>query len=223
MRRHGEDVPEDKVPEDYRGVYVGGSGVWVDRKHVATLAEIEAKRGALTAAIDADATLLPTVGYSGLVAALDLHAEPAAQAISALRLFVGRETYFTRPHRDPDIPPLRISPMCSPRFTDQPGPDSEVITLSIFLDEARAWVGLSRVNEFQEIGDVDHHRDLDKLRVTLREHKASATFADRTDVELAASAGTAADVIAVVDYACGEGFRDIALLAPDKLTARPSL
>ena len=59
------------------------------------------------------------------------------------------------------------------------------MTLSVLVQADRIWVGLSRVNEFQEIPKKGDEQDWEKFETTLKEHKASAFFADRTDIEVA--------------------------------------
>ena len=60
------------------------------------------------------------------------------------------------------------------------------MTLSVLVQADRIWVGLSRVNEFQEIPKKGDEQDWEKFETTLKEHKASAFFADRSDIEVAA-------------------------------------
>ena len=57
------------------------------------------------------------------------------------------------------------------------------MTLSVLVQADRIWVGLSRVNEFQEIPKKGEEHDWEKFETTLKEHKASAFFADRSDIE----------------------------------------
>jgi len=93
----------------------------------------------------------------------------------------------------------------------------------VFLDTGHTWVGLSRVNEFEDIATRPGGVDLDKLKDSLRVHKESAFFADRKDLELAASAGIGRDVLDALQTACNQGFYDIAVLLPAQLSARPQL
>ena len=53
------------------------------------------------------------------------------------------------------------------------------MTLSVLVQSDRIWVGLSRVNEFQEIPKKGDEQDWEKFETTLKEHKTSAFFADR--------------------------------------------
>ena len=224
MRKSGREVEGKDVPKDYRAIYVGASGVWIDRKNVATLADIESKKAELVAAIDANATLMPTIGFVGLSVTFDLDAEPAQAAMSVLQLFVGRQAFFNRTVVDADVPQRASQMLCAkPTLVGTPPVGEETVRLSVLLDKERTWVGLSRVNEFQDIPDMAGERDYQKIETTLKEHKASAFFADRTDIEIAAVDGKARDVIGVFDLACKVGFIEMALLPRDKISANPSL
>jgi hypothetical protein len=100
--------------------------------------------------------------------------------------------------------------------------DDEHVTLSVLIEKDRMWIGLSRVNEFQE---VPHDAtQADKLVATLKEHKASAFFADRSDIEIAADDDVPySDVLAVIAKAREVGFIDWQLTDPAGLAARPTL
>ena len=64
--------------------------------------------------------------------------------------------------------------------------DNENPILSVLVQPDKIQIGLSRVNEFQEIPKKADEHDWEKFETTLKEHKASAFFADRTDLEFAA-------------------------------------
>jgi hypothetical protein len=224
VRARGRDVPAKDVPTTYRAVFIGPSGVFVDRTRVATLAELEPKRAAIVAAIDANLKLLPAIGWTPSMT-FDLGAEPASVAISALRLFTGRELTFSVRRDDPEIPQIASDIICSKTtLRDRPGADAELPRLSVLLEAGRIWVGLSKVREFQEIADFQPAEpDFDKLETTLKQHKASAFFADRADLELGASGATSRDVLAAFGIACRAGFVEIAVLPRDQLSAVPAL
>ena len=100
------------------------------------------------------------------------------------------------------------------------------MTLSVLVQADRIWVGLSRVNEFQEIPKKGDDQDWDKFETTLKEHKASAFFADRADIEIAGEITTQSpveyqDVIHAMDVAVKVGFIDVGLTDPAGLAARP--
>jgi hypothetical protein len=95
--------------------------------------------------------------------------------------------------------------------------DSEIVRISVLVQSDKIWVGISRVNEFQEL-----RRDPAKLATVLKEHKASAFFADRHDIEIAGDPGASyIDVINAIKAAQGAGFTNWQLTDPYGLSARP--
>ena len=127
-----------------------------------------------------------------------------------------------------NIAQINIQPKGKTRDQAQVQQDDEHVTLSVLVQSDRIWVGLSRVNEFQDIPKKADDQDWDKLETTLKEHKASAFFADRSDVEIAAESTTAApvkyqDIIHAMDIAVKVGFTDVGLSDPQGLAARPTL
>jgi hypothetical protein len=227
LRADGRTIPEKDVPKSYRGVYIGASGVWIDRAKVAELADVAnaAKRTELVAAIDANARLLPTVGYSGAVAVFDLDTQASSVAVSALQLFAGKKTHFMIRREDPEVAFRATMPICETTLRDTTNKivDGEVqVNLSVLVQKDRTWVAISRIDEFQEIPRRESH-DYEKIENTLKEHKATAFFADRNDMELAVSQGTAYEVMMLLNIACDVGFVDVAVVTEDKLSAVPSL
>jgi len=100
--------------------------------------------------------------------------------------------------------------------------DDEHVTLSLLVTKDQIFIGLSRVNEFQEI--VRAPSQLDKLAEALRVHKASAFFADRADFEIAAEDDvTYGDVVSVIDIALQTGFTGWQLTDPKGLAVRATL
>jgi biopolymer transport protein ExbD len=128
-----------------------------------------------------------------------------------------------------NIAQINIQPKGKNRDTSQVQQDDEHVTLSVLVQADRIWVGLSRVNEFQEIpkkGDGEH--DWDKFETTLKEHKASAFFADRSDIEIAGESTSQSPVpynavIHAMDLAVKVGFIDVGLTDPAGLAARPQM
>src|SRR5436305_5428973 len=127
-----------------------------------------------------------------------------------------------------NIAQINIQPKGKTRDTQNVQQDDEHVTLSVLVQADKIWVGLSRVNEFQEIPKKGDQQDWEKFETTLKEHKASAIFADRTDIEVAAESTTQSpveyqDVIHAMDVAIKVGFIDVGLTDPAGLAARPSL
>lgn len=103
-----------------------------------------------------------------------------------------------------------------------PPPDEVVISLLVVPD--RFWIGISRINEFQDIPVTQTGPDYERLTGALKEQKASILFENRTDIEVGAEQGVAGDVLVeTIDVACRAGFTDVAILRPDLLTAVPTL
>jgi biopolymer transport protein ExbD len=128
-----------------------------------------------------------------------------------------------------NIAQINIQPKGKNRDTTQVQVDEEHVTLSVLVQADKIWVGLSRVNEFQEIPKKpDNTQDWEKFETTLKEHKASAFFADRTDIEVAGESTSQSpvpyqDIIKAMDVAVKVGFVDVGLSDPAGLAARPSL
>jgi len=127
-----------------------------------------------------------------------------------------------------NIAQINIQPKGKNRDTSQVQQDDEHVTLSVLVQTDRIWVGLSRVNEFQEIPKKGDQHDWDKFESTLKEHKASAFFADRSDIEVAGESTTQApvayqDVIRAMDLSVKTGFIDVGLTDPAGLAARPQM
>ncbi|MFT3691596.1 MAG: AgmX/PglI C-terminal domain-containing protein [Kofleriaceae bacterium] len=99
----------------------------------------------------------------------------------------------------------------------EPGPFDESVKLSILLSSAGVTLGMSRVNEFITT-------NLDGVEARLKEDKASAFFADRLDIEIAAEDdATYDDLVRVIQIATKVGFVGWKVYVPEALTARPHL
>jgi biopolymer transport protein ExbD len=129
-----------------------------------------------------------------------------------------------------NIAQINIQPKGKTRDQAQVQQDDEHVTLSVLVQSDRIWVGLSRVNEFQDIPKKAEDQDWEKFEATLKEHKTSAFFTnpERNDLEIAAESTPAApvkyqDIIHAMDIAVKVGFTDVGLSDPQGLAARPSL
>ncbi len=128
-----------------------------------------------------------------------------------------------------NIAQINIQPKGKSRDTSNVQVDEETVTLSVLVQADKIWVGLSRVNEFQDIPKLatgDH--DWDKFETTIKQHKASAFFTDKTQIEIAAESTTAApvkyqDLVRAMDLSVKVGFVDVGLSDPQGLAARPTL
>lgn len=225
-RARGQTLAESDIQKSYRAVYIGSTGVFVDRKLVASLGELVSKRAALVAAIDANGKAAPSFGFSGISVTFDIDDQPAAAAIDALRLFAGRKTFFNyrvTPSTEPTKFPHATREIFFGTLRAEPKPATDAEMLSIELATDRTWVGLAHAQAFQELPDKDDMLDLERLEKVLHEHKESALFAQRQDIELAASGGTAGDVLHVMEVTTKAGFTDLAVLPFAKLSARVRL
>jgi len=125
-----------------------------------------------------------------------------------------------------NIAQINISPAGKTRDTSNVQQDDEHVTLSILIQTDKIWVGVSRVNDFQEIPKKGDQQDWETLEATLKKQKASAFFADRTDLEVAAESTNQSpvkydDVVHTMDTALKSGFTDVKLSDPAGLAARP--
>src|SRR6266576_5719256 len=68
-----------------------------------------------------------------------------------------------------NIAQINISPKGKNRDTSQVQQDNENVTLSVLVQSDRIWVGLSRVNEFQDIPKRGDQQDWEKFETTLKE------------------------------------------------------
>src|SRR5215831_19386290 len=115
-----------------------------------------------------------------------------------------------------NIAQINIQPKGKNRDTTQVQQDDEHVTLSVLVQADKIWVGLSRVNEFQEIPKKGEDQDWERFETTLKEHKSSSFFAERYDLEIAAESTAAApvkyqDIIHAMDVAVRVGFVDVGL------------
>jgi biopolymer transport protein ExbD len=128
-----------------------------------------------------------------------------------------------------NIAQINIQPKGRTRDTSNVEEPPDIVILSVLVQSDKIWVGLSRVNEFQDIPKLasgDH--DWDKFETTIKQHKASAFFNDRGDIEIAAESTVQSpvkyqDVIRAMDMAVKVGFIDVGLSDPAGLAARPQL
>jgi len=96
----------------------------------------------------------------------------------------------------------------------------EAVHISVLVTAERIWVGLARVNEFQEIKG----HDIAKLAEVLAGHKKGTFFAERTDLEIAGEGKVPySKVVEVIEAATKAGFVDWEFNDPMGLSARPQL
>ena len=71
-----------------------------------------------------------------------------------------------------NIAQINIQPKGKTRDQAQVQQDDERVILSVLVQADRIWVGLSRVNEFQEIPKKGDQQDWEQFETTLKEHKS---------------------------------------------------
>lgn len=153
---------------------------------------------------------------------VDLNIVPFIDLLSCLTAFLLVSAVWV------NIAQINIQPKGKSR--DQTVVDeTDPVRLSVLLQADKIWVGLSRINEFQELAKLPSgEHDWAKLESTLKEHKSSSFFSDKAELELAAESTTGnevsyQDVIQAMDIAIKTGFLDVGLSDPQGLSARPTL
>ncbi|HEY4243387.1 MAG TPA: biopolymer transporter ExbD [Kofleriaceae bacterium] len=151
---------------------------------------------------------------------VDLNIVPFIDLMSCLTAFLLVAAVWV------NIAEINISPAGKTRDTANVQQDDEHVTLSILIQSDKIWVGVSRVNDFQEIPKKGDQQDWETLEATLKKQKTSAFFADRTDLEVAAESTNQSpvkydDVVHTMDTALKAGFADVKLSDPAGLAARP--
>ena len=151
---------------------------------------------------------------------VDLNIVPFIDLMSCLTAFLLVTAVWV------NIAQINIQPKGKTRDQSQVQQDNEQVTLSVLVQADKIWVGLSRVNDSAEIAKKGDQQDWERFEATLKEHKASAYFTDRSDLEIAAESTTGSpvhyqDIIHAMDIAVKVGFVDVGLSDPQGLSARP--
>ncbi len=101
--------------------------------------------------------------------------------------------------------------------------------LSVLVDGDGVWIGVSRVNEFEQIPKLaGGGYDWPKVGERLKVQKKSPFFEDKTHIEVAANSTSATPIaynqlIAAMDVAVQSGFIDVGLTDAQGLSARPTM
>lgn len=103
--------------------------------------------------------------------------------------------------------------------------DNENPVLSVLVQPDKIQIGLSRVNEFQEIPKKGADHDWEKYTATLKQHKASSYFQGRSDIEIAAESTPTTpvkyqDIIYAMDIAKQVEFIDVGLTDPNGMAVQ---
>lgn len=196
----------------FNGVYIAKCGIYVVRKQLVGPTELKSPHVLRT--------VLDKLNPRPELVVFDIDDQPAAVASGILRSLAGlRLEMARRTHGEDDR--LGFDQF---GITTSDQPTGGEVRLSVDLLPDRVYVGLSRVNEFQEIPDKGDDIDWEKLETTLKEHKASAFFAERTEIELAVDpALTSGTLIRAAESLSYAGFSDISILPRAKLSAQATL
>jgi biopolymer transport protein ExbD len=151
---------------------------------------------------------------------VDLNIVPFIDLMSCLCAFLMATAVWTKFSQIP------IQPKGKARESAPTQETEEKPVISILLQSDKIIVGVSRIGTFQEIAKKGDAHDWEKFGETLKEHKKSADFADRADLELAAESNASSpvkyeDIIKAMDTAVAVGFIDVGLSDPAGLSARP--
>jgi biopolymer transport protein ExbD len=101
--------------------------------------------------------------------------------------------------------------------------------LSVLVDGDGVWIGVSRVNEFEQIPKLaGGNYDWPKVAERLKVQKKSVFFDGKTHIQVAANSTKSTPIpynqlIAAMDVAVQAGFIDVGLTDAEGLAARPTL
>jgi hypothetical protein len=209
-KAQGTEITEADLKgiREYPAIYVGPGGVIVGRKVVAPLAELESKREVIVAAAQENLAVVAAARVSPMVV-FDLEDEPAAVVVTAMRMF-GFAPITYEMVADGEHP---SETLCAELAVRTVPPSDLEPTLTVTLKANAISVFVSQLNQVQALNDTGGGEpDFDKLQSVLKNHKESALFADRRDIEVGADGGTAGELLRVLWTTCTVGFIDVAVL-----------
>jgi biopolymer transport protein ExbD len=154
---------------------------------------------------------------------VDLNLVPFIDLMSCLTAFLLATAVWSK------FAQIPIQPKGKAR--DQPtvtSPD-ETIILSVLIQSDKIYTALSGIDpQFKEIPKKGDSQDWDVFTKTIADFKKTSTFAERTDLEIAAESTASGvvkydDVVRAMDISVAAGFIDVGLSDPLGLTTRPQL
>ena len=149
---------------------------------------------------------------------VELNIVPFIDLMSCLTAFLLVTAVWT------NIAQINIKPKGIGRDAEKTLQEEEPVRASVLVQEETIWIGLSRINDFRQINREGEDFNWEAFREVLDEHKQSAFFADREDIEIAADDKVNYQtIITAMDHAIAAGFRDVGLSDPESLSARPQL
>lgn len=127
-----------------------------------------------------------------------------------------------------NISQLDVKPKGKGRETPCDGDDCDKPKLSVLVDSDSVWIGVSRVNEFEQIPKTATGYDWAKVGERLKVQKQSPFFIGETGIEVAANSTSGTPIgydqlIAAMDVAVQSGFLDVGITDPAGLSAKPTL
>lgn len=192
----------------WTGVLIAPGGVWVNRRKLGTLDELEKKPELLGMAVGAaDENLITAVAFT-------LKDEKSSVAYTALSQLMSARPPVSFYVGDKDC---GVTLVAKQDMKKSP-------VLSVTVTATDAWFGVSRINDFQQSALKDGAIDDGNFRLSAVDHKADALFDKRTDAELAATDDAKAqNVFLALHGLCAAGFTQVAVLPLDKLEAKVGL
>jgi biopolymer transport protein ExbD len=119
---------------------------------------------------------------------------------------------------------IPIKPKGIAKQAEQQLEEEEKVRASILIQDDTIWVGLSRINSFNQVPKEGEDYNWNALFELLKDHKDSSYFTDREDIEIAADDRIPYQaIISTMDTAIAAGFIDVGLADPASLSARPQL
>ncbi len=193
----------------YNDVYIAKCGIYLARKQLVAPGELSSSN-ALRATLEKQKPPPELI-------VLDIDDQPVAVASAILRSLAGMKIEMgQRTHEAGDS--FGVERFSVVTF-DQPLRADPRLSVDVVSD--RVFVGITPLNEFQEIPNRDDAIDWDKLEITLKEHKASALFAARANVELAVDPTLASGaMIHALSVLSNAGFDHVSILPREKLSAQ---
>jgi hypothetical protein len=208
-------APAFAVPAGYEGVAITESEVLFKGESVGTPAAVVGDRGLLVAPIK---KLLAAAGSPSGPISLPVLVAPTAPGDAVMATVrAAFEVGITDVYLMDRVVQETKDLVCEITAGEPAAPDS--VKMSVLVEPARIWVGLSRVNDFRLIDSLDAAA----FAEVIEEHGSSSYFADRKDAEIAVAAGIPAQALLSVLAPLCKRFPALRPLSRDELSAKPTL
>jgi hypothetical protein len=208
--------PVDDIPT--RQIFIGPKGVWVNKEQkIAQFENLDATR--VRQILDATPAE-PEGGHSIVVDAKLASGDPLAAILEGATRLGWKKLSVAVQREDKEFFRLCDADF---RLSTAAAKNEEIVMLSVWVMPERTWIGLSRVNEFQEVPLRAGEQDTEKLEVTLQQHKQSAFFSDREDIEIAFEKGLPLQAHTGTLAAACKSFHELSVMPSKDLAAKPTL